>query len=153
MITTKNKLGLLHSIDDQPSLIDDDGNKYWHINGVPSRLNISLPYAEMSNGEKYYKLKNGGYKIIGHLKKTWFNKENKLHKENGPAYIKYDGNRRIEFEGYYLNGKEHKEDGPANIKYYENRIECEHYYLNNIPYQKKDYLEINKKLNFQNKMP
>jgi hypothetical protein len=125
MITTKNKLGLLHSIDDQPSLIDDDGNKYWHINGVPSRLNISLPYAEMSNGEKYYKLKNGGYKIIGHLKKTWFNKENKLHRENGPAFIEY----------------------------YENRIECEHYYLNNIPYQKKDYLEINKKLNFQNKMP
>jgi hypothetical protein len=70
MITTKNKFGLLHSYNDKPSLIDDEGNKYWHINGLPSRLDMSLPYIEKSDGEKHYILENGGYKIIGHLKKN-----------------------------------------------------------------------------------
>jgi hypothetical protein len=29
---------------------------------LPSRSDISLPYAEMSNGEKHYKLEDGGKK-------------------------------------------------------------------------------------------
>jgi hypothetical protein len=32
MITTKNKFGLLHSLDDKPSLIDN-GDLYWHKDG------------------------------------------------------------------------------------------------------------------------
>jgi hypothetical protein len=49
MITTKNKIGLLHSIDDQPSLIDDNGDKYWHINGVAFRLDIDFQIFDLSN--------------------------------------------------------------------------------------------------------
>jgi hypothetical protein len=60
------KDGLLHRDNDLPSIIIKSGAKYWHINGVPSRLDISLPYIEMSNGDKYYKLNDGGKKIIGH---------------------------------------------------------------------------------------
>jgi hypothetical protein len=72
MITTKNKFGLLHSYNDQPFIIDkgdlywhkygllnrdndlpsivmNNGDKYWYINGILNRLDISLPYIEMSN--------------------------------------------------------------------------------------------------------
>jgi hypothetical protein len=85
MIFIKNKLGLLHSLDDKPSLIDNgdlywhkdgklhgdndlpsiimnNGDKYWHINGVPSRLDMSLPYLEKYDGKKYYMLEDGGKK-------------------------------------------------------------------------------------------
>jgi hypothetical protein len=192
MITTKNKFGLLHSYDDQPSLIDDNGNKYWHINGVPSRLDISLPYIEMSDGEKHYRLINGGYKIINKLEEKWCNKDGLLHRDNDLPIMMKNGNKfwyingvpsRLDISLPYIemsNGykeynledgghreishkKEewfnkdnllHREDGPAYIFYGENRnIEYETYYLNNIEYTKQDYLEQTKDLNFCNKKP
>jgi hypothetical protein len=207
MITTKNKFGLLHSLNDQPSLIDDIGNKYWHkagkihrendqpsiidngdlywykdgllhrdndlpsiiiksgakywhINGVPSRLDISLPYIEVSNGYKEYRLENGGHKTISYLKEEWFDKDGEFHREDGPAITIYyeSGNVFIEryfhkgkktrtsgpseinyhkignivYEEYTLNNKLHKEDGPARISYYSNgNTENENYFLNN----------------------
>jgi hypothetical protein len=204
MITTKNKVGLLHSIDDQPSLIEkeniywhkdgllhrnndlpsiimNNGDKYWHINGVPSRLDISLPYVEMSNGNKEYRLEDGGKRIIGLREEEWFNKDDYSHREDGPSYVSYyennnvysekyylngilhreDGpavifyysNGKIKYEQYYLNGKKHRGDGPAWIKYDGNRrIEFEDYYLNGVQYFKKDYLEKIKQLNSCNKM-
>jgi hypothetical protein len=42
-----NNKGLLNSFNDQPSLIDDEGNKYWHKDGRFRRDN-NLPYVEMS---------------------------------------------------------------------------------------------------------
>jgi hypothetical protein len=176
METTKNKFGLLHSIDDKPSFIDDEGNKYWHkdgklhrdndmpsiimnngnkfwyINGVPSRSDISLPYIEMSNGYKEYRLENGGHKTISHLKEEWFDKNSDYHREDGPAYIRYNENGNIKYEAYYLNGKGYRKNGPATIRYYENgNIQCEYYYLNENCYSKKDYLEKIKELNSCNK--
>jgi antitoxin component YwqK of YwqJK toxin-antitoxin module len=153
MITTKNKFGLLHSVNDKPSLIDDEGNKFWHKDGRLHRDNIDLPYIEMSNGDKYYKLNyEGDYKIINHLHEEWFNKDNEWHKEDGPAVICYDcngdiisksyredgpaemqyyENRNIKIEIYYKNGDLHREDGPAVIFYYSNgKIKYEQYYLN-----------------------
>jgi antitoxin component YwqK of YwqJK toxin-antitoxin module len=204
MKTTKNKFGFLHSFDDQPSLIDNgdlywqkngvlhrendlpsiiikSGAKYWHINGVPSRLDISLPYIEMSNDYKEYRLENGGHKTISHLKEEWFDKNSDYHREDGPAYIRYNENGnikyeayylngkgyrkngpatiryyengKIEFEGYYLNGKEHREDGPAETWYYANgNIQSEKYYLNEKYYSKEDYLKIIKSFKSCNKM-
>jgi antitoxin component YwqK of YwqJK toxin-antitoxin module len=159
----------------------NNGDKYWHINGVPSRLDMSLPYIEMSNGEKRYRLEDGGYKKIGRLREEWFNKNseyhrvdgpariwyyengniksksyfsnNKLHREDGPATIRYYENGRIEFEAYYLNGTAHREDGPAEIWYCENgNIESEKYYLNDFIYSQKKYLEKIKELKSCNKM-
>jgi hypothetical protein len=158
MKTIKNKFGLLHSYNDKPSLIDNgdlywhkngllhrdndmpsiimnNGDNYWHINGVPNRLDVSLPHIEMSNGEKHYILENGGKKIISPLKEEWFNKDNKLHREDGPAYIEYyeNENGNIWREVYYINGNIHREDGPACIYYYENEngnIWREVYYIN-----------------------
>jgi hypothetical protein len=166
METTKNKFGLLHSIDDKPSLIDDEGNqywykdgkihrnndlpsiimnngdlywykdgllhrdndmpsiimnngdKYWHINGMQSRSDMSLPYVEKSNGYKEYRLENNGYKVISKQKEVWFNKDNNLHREDGPAYIEYYVNGKIYIEAYYINGIFHNQNGTGFIKYY-----------------------------------
>jgi hypothetical protein len=87
MITTKNKFGLLNSIDDQPSLIDDEGNKYWHLNGVPYRANKDLPFVEMLNGNKYYRLNDGGYIVYGPNLRKYYNCNNRLDKKDGPAYM------------------------------------------------------------------
>jgi antitoxin component YwqK of YwqJK toxin-antitoxin module len=116
----------------------NNGDKYWHINGVPSRLDISLPYIEMSNGEKYYRLENGekyyrlengGKKIIGKLREEWFNKNGRLHREDGPARIWYYENGNPKHEDYYKNGKHHRENGPADTWYYENgNIKTKSYY-------------------------
>ena len=38
----------------------------------------------------------------------WYNKSNKLHREDGPAVEYADG-----YKAWYLNGKLHREDGPA----------------------------------------
>jgi antitoxin component YwqK of YwqJK toxin-antitoxin module len=193
METTKNKLGLLHSYDDKPSLtyngdlywhkdgllhrdndlpsiIMNNCDKYWHINGIPSRLDISLPYIEMSNGYKEYRLENGGKKIISKIEEEWLDKDNKRHREDGPAKINYYENGNIKREGYYLNGKRYREDGPSIMEYYENgnikekgyhindklhredgparieyylngNIQDEQYYLNGFNYFKKYYLE------------
>jgi hypothetical protein len=121
---------------------------------VPSRSDISLPYVEKSNGEKHYRLEDGGYKIIDKQKEEWLNKDNRFHRESGPAVIYFYENGNIKYEGYYLNGKQHREDGPALIQYNHNRnIICEEYHLNNIEYSKQNYLEQIKKLKSFNKIP
>jgi antitoxin component YwqK of YwqJK toxin-antitoxin module len=177
METTKNKFGLLHSIDDQPSLIDDEGNtfwhkdgrfhrdndlpaiimnngdKYWYINGVPNRLDISLPFIEKSNGEKHYILENGGERIISKIEEEWLDKDGEFHREDGPAEIWYCENGNILSEKYFLNNKLHREDGPALIGYFENgNLEYEGYYLNGNYYSKQDYLKITKELKSCNKI-
>ena len=38
----------------------------------------------------------------------WYNEDNKLHREDGPAVEYSDGEKY-----WYLNGKRHREDGPA----------------------------------------
>ena len=40
--------------------------------------------------------------------KHWYNENNKLHREDGPAAEYADGTKR-----WYINGKFHREDGPA----------------------------------------
>jgi hypothetical protein len=142
MITTKNKFGLLHSYNDQPSIIDN-GDLYWYINGEPNRSDISFPYIEKSNGEKYYRLEDGGYKVISHLKEEWFDKNGRLHREDGPARICYYKNGNIKDESYFLNGNYHRENGPARICYYKNgNIKFKHYYLNDKNYIEKMVLLV-----------
>ena len=43
----------------------------------------------------------------------------KRHRIDGPAFIKYDTNGNIQIEKYYINGKKHRIDGPAFIKYHD----------------------------------
>jgi hypothetical protein len=55
---------------------------------VSSRLDMSLPCVEKSDGEKRYRLEDGGYKKIGRLREEWFNKNNEYHRVDSPANIK-----------------------------------------------------------------
>jgi antitoxin component YwqK of YwqJK toxin-antitoxin module len=94
------------------------------------------------NGEKHYKLENGGHKIIGTLDKKWFDKNSDYHREDGPALIWYykNGNIRLEVycsskmksksteyyengnakrEEYYLNGVMRRKNGPSQVDYNE----------------------------------
>jgi hypothetical protein len=129
MIATKNKFGLLNSYNDQPSLIENgnlywhkdgllhrdndlpsmimnNGDKYWYTNGNIGRLNECLPYIEKTNGDKYYLTnKFGCYKIISHLNEIWFNKNNEYHREDGPAYKVFDKYGILKYKYWYTNGK------------------------------------------------
>jgi antitoxin component YwqK of YwqJK toxin-antitoxin module len=46
-----------------------------------------------------------------------FRKNKLYHREDGPAYTRYDEDGTIDFEKYFIKGKLHREDGPAHIKY------------------------------------
>lgn len=52
---------------------------------------------------------NGDIKL-----KRWYNKNGKLHRDDGPALIRYKNNK-ILYKKWYKNGKLHKENGPAYI--------------------------------------
>lgn len=55
----------------------------------------------------------------------------KLHREDGPAYIKYYEDGTTEAEIYYINGKEHREERPAAIYFHENcEIKLQKYFIN-----------------------
>lgn len=47
-------------------------------------------------------------KILSYGIKAWFNSNNELHNEDGPAIIYPNGDK-----AWYLNGHRHREDGPA----------------------------------------
>jgi len=55
------------------------------------------------NSSNYYRKETNKY---GHVK--YYNKNNKLHRVNGPAIEFLDGSKF-----WYKNGKLHREDGPA----------------------------------------
>jgi hypothetical protein len=64
-----------------------------------------------------------------------YTKDGKLHREDGPAYIKYDENGIIKDERYYLNNELFRHDnGPTWISYEEDAVyEC---------YYEKDVLNL-----------
>lgn len=45
----------------------------------------------------------------------WYLPNGKLHREYGPAYIRYTENGTVYGEEFYLDGMRHREDGPAYI--------------------------------------
>jgi hypothetical protein len=118
MMTTKNKFGLLHSYDDQPSLVDDNGSLFWHENGKLHRVN-GLPCIEMINGDHYYTNKYG-YKIMKKSKEKHYNLDNRLHRIDGPAYEEKYVNDVKKLEIYYIDGDLHRENGPAYQEFFEN---------------------------------
>jgi hypothetical protein len=64
----------------------------------------------------------GGWKIKGYASVSYFDKEDNLHREDGPAFIEFaDDEKNVLSEQWYFHGKkERKDDGPAETKYYLN---------------------------------
>ncbi len=79
----KNELGEYHRTDGPA--IEEDGNKWWFVNGQHHREDG--PAVEYSNGTKFWYL-NG-----------------KRHREDGPAVIWEDGDK-----WWYINGTTYSEE-------------------------------------------
>ena len=99
------------------------------------------------------------YKVKVTEKSTkWFNLEGKLHREDGPAVERANGDKEHYINGvrhrengpaiewangrkeYYINGELHREDGPA-IEYADG---SKHYYINDIQITKEEFENRNK---------
>jgi len=84
--------GVLHSIDDHPSVIIDGGREtQWHSYGMRHRIGGPAWIKDFGNTVIYYNL---GY----------------IHRTDGPAMITETD------EKWYFNDKLHREDGPAVIR-------------------------------------
>ena len=64
----------------------------------------------------------------------------KRHRLDGPAYKEFHDNGQLFHEEYYINGKLHRLDGPALQRFYDNgQLNAETYYINGKYYSKADY--------------
>lgn len=71
----------------------------------------------------------------GKLHTKEYCKDNKYHREDGPAVIWYNKKGEVIREWYYINGIKHRENGPAIIWYHADRqIELEEYYIDGVRY-------------------
>jgi antitoxin component YwqK of YwqJK toxin-antitoxin module len=112
--------------------------------GFPFVFLLTLSGIECTPLLEVYKANDGGYIIVKfHSEKILFDKgrirseiisvskDKKLHREDGPAYIRYYENGNISYKSYFLNDKYHREDGPAYISYNEwGDLEEKKYYIN-----------------------
>jgi len=89
-VESLNDEGELHSFDDKPSVIYNDGNKVWHKNGKHHR--VGGPAIERINGDKF-----------------WY-KEGKIHRLDGPARIfvarVLRGRKFNSFKEWWYDGEE-----------------------------------------------
>lgn len=128
----RNKDGLLHR-EDGPAIELANGDKLWYREGKLHREDG--PAIERANGTRVYAVANeecsqeehkkvlAAYKEIVRFDdgthtnidrfgaKVWLDKEERLHRENGPAVI-YPAKNYVEF---YKHGNLHREDGPATL--------------------------------------
>ena len=80
------------------------------------------------DGENWLKLKKIDNRIV-------YSFNEKPHRKNGPAVIKFYDNGYKMFEQYFQYGKLHRIDGPAKIVYYYNgNLFLEKYYYNGIEF-------------------
>ena len=76
--------------------------------------------------------------------------DGKLYREDGPASQVFYDNGQIYSETYIKDGKMHREDGPSSQYWYNDGTkEKEYYYLNDIGYDKKEWIEELKRMNSQ----
>jgi uncharacterized protein len=78
--------------------------------------------------------------------KMWFDENERLHRNNGPAVIYYhdDLQHNKDYECWYKHGELHRKDGPAYISYMKHRdaLYIERYYINGKSISKTDFKKI-----------
>ena len=86
------------------------------------------------------------YKKLPITKEVYY-KNNKIHRDNGPAVIEYYDNGNKEREYYYKDGKQHNDKGPGFISYNEDgSIKNKTYWLNGNKVKDELQLSIHKTL-------
>jgi len=70
----------------------------------------------------FEKLPNGGWKVYGYASISYFDKDDKLHREDGPAFIEFSDDHKTPLsETWYIHGEKGRmDDGPAETRYYLN---------------------------------
>ena len=109
--------GKLHSFNDFPAVVDNNGDCYWFKNGELYRENDKAPYISV-DGTQYW-IKNGLIHRDNDLPavvgaggtQKWY-QNNELHRDNDlPAVIEDDGSQY-----WYQNGFKHRDyDKPAAV--------------------------------------
>jgi hypothetical protein len=92
MIITKNEFGEFHSYDDRPSLIDENGNIFWHKNNLFHRDNLPAKVINKDKGNVFWEWWQNGL----------------LSNINGPAII-HINDGIIFMEYYFLNDIEYSQ--------------------------------------------
>ena len=95
---TYTKQCTLHSFNDQPAVVYNNGSCAYYTNDSLDRKNGPASIYINENGKKHEYYKDGN-----------------RHREGGPAIIRYDLQDNILSEEYFINGQRHREDGPAFI--------------------------------------
>lgn len=81
----------------------------------------------------------------GDLHSEKWHLNNKLHREDGPAYIRYNPSGKIDYEEWHLNGKLHRTDGPSFIIYnHSERISFQKWYLHGKEIYPYEWLKENR---------
>lgn len=114
---------------------------YYHRDIHPARISVNLAIQKLTCLQWFDN--NQAHRINGPQEVVFQNDiiiseaykiNNKLHRENAPAFIHYsfDPPGRIEREVWHNNGQIHREDGPADICYLTSPPrETQHYFKNN----------------------
>ncbi|MDY5129814.1 ArdC-like ssDNA-binding domain-containing protein [Actinotignum urinale] len=100
--------------------------------------NGSLEYVAWVNSENRLHREDGPaythFDEYGAIDRQDYRRHGLLHRENGPAYLESYPQGPIRYEGYYINDDLHREDGPAYLEYdIEGRVIREDYYVNGLP--------------------
>lgn len=122
--TTRDENGRLHSIDDQPAIIYDNGDRMWFKHGVKHRDN-DKPAEELSSYDAWWQ--NGEMHRDGDKpavdsgdEKIWY-KHGLVHRDHDlPAVTRTTFNGSV-IKEWYKNGKKHRDSNrPARIVYMNN---------------------------------
>lgn len=89
------------------------------VGEIEKEINFK-PYEELPNGGHIIRQRptpeNGNKTII-----TYYNKNDQVDREDGPAVIKYDLRDRVELEQWYTNGVNTRAGSPSHIRYVDGR--------------------------------
>jgi len=105
-VETLNNKKELHSFNDKPAVVFNDGTKCWYKKGRFHR--IFGPAIEYKNGNKKWYKKGEFHRIAGPAiecsdgYKEWY-KNGKHHRLDGPAIECIDGSKFWYYEGYNVN--------------------------------------------------
>jgi hypothetical protein len=108
--------GLMHSFNDLPAKIDNDGDQYWYCNGKLHRDN--KPAVICAGGNQYWYQHDKLHRnndlpavICANGDQYWY-QHDKRHRDNDlPAIICANG-----YQAWYQHYKLHRDNGPAVIK-------------------------------------
>jgi len=98
---------------------------------------------KFENFNQELEVKEGWYKNGQKWYEFWY-KNDKYHREDGPANQEWYENGQKKYEYWYLNDKLHRENGPTVQWWYENgqkQKEDEEWHLNGKEYTRKDWVE------------